>query len=30
MREINEGLMQDIRLTIPSILEHAAKNHGNT
>ena len=30
MHDINAGLMQDFRLTIPTLLEHAATNHGNT
>lgn len=27
---MNKGLMQDVALTIPSLLEHAALNHGET
>jgi fatty-acyl-CoA synthase len=30
MQGINKGLMQDFRLTIPTLLEHAATNHGST
>jgi len=30
MQEINMGLMQDYRLTIPTLLEHAATNHAGT
>ncbi len=30
MQAINQGLMQDFQLTIPTLLEHAATNHGNT
>jgi acyl-CoA synthetase (AMP-forming)/AMP-acid ligase II len=30
MQEINRGLMQDFSLSIPSLLEHAAANHGDT
>lgn len=30
MKPLNPGLMQDFSLTIPSLLEHAAMNHGNT
>ena len=30
MDTINLGLMQDFKLTIPTLLEHAATNHGNT
>ena len=30
MQTINQGLMQDFRLTIPTLLEHAATNHPNT
>jgi acyl-CoA synthetase (AMP-forming)/AMP-acid ligase II len=30
MQSINQGLMQDFQLTIPTLLEHAATNHGNT
>ncbi len=30
MNEINPGLMQDYNLTIPTLLEHAAANHGET
>jgi fatty-acyl-CoA synthase len=30
MQDINAGLMQEFRLTIPTLLEHAATNHGNT
>ncbi len=28
--KLNPGLMQDISLTIPTLLEHAATNHGDT
>lgn len=30
MDELNEGLMQDFSLTIPTLLEHAATNHPTT
>ena len=30
MLDSNLGLMQDFRLTIPTLLEHAATNHGDT
>lgn len=30
MNDLNAGLMQDISLTIPSLLEHAATNHPHT
>ncbi len=30
MKTLNPGLMQDFSLTIPSLLEHAATNHGGT
>jgi len=30
MNDLNAGLMQDFRLTIPTLLEHAATNHCNT
>lgn len=30
MQDINMGLMQDFRLTIPTLLEHAATNHPDT
>ncbi|NCF20874.1 MAG: hypothetical protein GWP63_21810, partial [Haliea sp.] len=30
MQDLNLGLMQDFRLTIPTLLEHAATNHGAT
>ena len=30
MNDINQGLMQDFSLTIPTLLEHAATNHPDT
>ncbi len=30
MNNINQGLMQDFSLTIPTLLEHAATNHAST
>lgn len=30
MNNLNSGLMQDFSLTIPTLLEHAATNHGDT
>lgn len=30
MNKINQGLMQDFSLTIPTLLEHAATNHAST
>ena len=30
MPKLNPGLMQDYSLTIPTLLEHAATNHGGT
>jgi len=30
MPKLNPGLMQDYSLTIPTLLEHAATNHGDT
>lgn len=30
MQQLNPGLMQDFRLTIPTLLEHAATNHADT
>ena len=30
MQQFNPGFMQDFRLTIPTLLEHAASNHGQT
>ena len=30
MEQFNKGLMQDFRLTIPTLLEHAATNHADT